>query len=94
MVWVCKAVDAQPLMILAPMAPVLFLFEIADTDGADMDSSLLKSSAVSLNAVFHATQYIEDMGKAVWQYPKKKRWNGKIRGFKRPLHIPKVAELL
>jgi hypothetical protein len=38
--------DAHPLMILAPMAPVLFLFDIADTAGADMDASLLKPSAL------------------------------------------------
>ena len=38
--------DAQPLMILAPMAPVLFLFDMADTVGADVDRAMLKAPAV------------------------------------------------
>jgi hypothetical protein len=35
-------IDAQPLVILAPMAPVLFVFDILDTEGAPVPSILLK----------------------------------------------------
>ena len=38
--------DAQPLMILAPMAPVLFLFDIAETEGIEVDRNMLKAPAV------------------------------------------------
>ena len=34
--------DAKPLVILAPMAPILFLFDIQDTEGAPVPSSLLR----------------------------------------------------
>ena len=34
--------DAKPLVILAPMAPILFLFDIQDTEGAPIPSSLLR----------------------------------------------------
>ena len=34
--------DAKPLIILAPMAPILFLFDIEDTEGAPVNSSLLR----------------------------------------------------
>lgn len=34
--------DAKPLVILAPMAPILFLFDIQDTEGAPVPSRLLR----------------------------------------------------
>ena len=34
--------EARPLVILAPMAPVLFLFDLADTEGKDVGPGLLK----------------------------------------------------
>ena len=34
--------DAKPLVILAPMAPILFLFDMQDTEGAPVPSSLLR----------------------------------------------------
>jgi len=34
--------NATPLVILAPMAPILFLFDIQDTEGAPVPSSLLR----------------------------------------------------
>ena len=38
--------DAKPLAILAPMAPILFLFDIQDTEGAPVPSSLLRPREV------------------------------------------------
>ena len=38
--------DAKPLVILAPMAPILFLFDIQDTEGAPVSSKLLRSRQV------------------------------------------------
>jgi len=38
--------DAKPLIILAPMAPILFLFDIQDTAGAPVSSKLLRSRQV------------------------------------------------
>ena len=38
--------DAKPLVILAPMAPILFLFDIQDTEGAPVSSTLLRSRQV------------------------------------------------
>ena len=35
--------DARPLVILAPMAPIRFVFDIRDTEGAPVPSELLKS---------------------------------------------------
>ena len=34
--------DAKPLVILAPMAPILFLFDMQDTEGAPVPSILLR----------------------------------------------------
>ena len=34
--------NARPLVILAPMAPILFLFDIQDTEGAPVPSALLR----------------------------------------------------
>ena len=34
--------DPKPLVILAPMAPILFLFDIQDTEGAPVPSTLLR----------------------------------------------------
>ena len=34
--------DAKPLAILAPMAPILFLFDIRDTEGVPVPSTLLR----------------------------------------------------
>jgi len=34
--------DAKPLVILAPMAPILFLFDMPDTEGTPVPSSLLR----------------------------------------------------
>ena len=34
--------DAKPLIILAPMAPILFLFDIQDTEGAPLSPTLLR----------------------------------------------------
>ena len=36
-------IDASPIVILAPMAPILFIFDIQDTDGPPVPSSLLQS---------------------------------------------------
>jgi len=38
--------NAKPLVILAPMAPILFLFDIQDTEGAPLPSSLLQPREV------------------------------------------------
>ena len=38
--------DAKPLIILAPMAPILFLFDIQDTEGAPLPSNLLQPREV------------------------------------------------
>jgi hypothetical protein len=38
--------DARPLIILAPMAPVRFVFDIQDTEGAAVPDNLLMPSAV------------------------------------------------
>jgi hypothetical protein len=38
--------NARPLIILAPMAPILFLFDIQDTEGSPVPSSLLKPSEI------------------------------------------------
>ena len=38
--------DARPLLILAPMAPVLFVFDVAETRGRDLDPLLLEPEAV------------------------------------------------
>ncbi len=34
--------DARPMVILAPMAPILFLFDIQDTEGAAVPSTLMQ----------------------------------------------------
>jgi hypothetical protein len=34
--------DAKPLLILAPMAPILFLFDLRDTEGVPVSSTLLR----------------------------------------------------
>jgi len=38
--------DAKPLIILAPMAPILFLFDIQDTEGTPVPSALLRSQEI------------------------------------------------
>ena len=38
--------DAKPLVILAPMAPILFLFDIQDTEGSPVPSSLLRPQEI------------------------------------------------
>ncbi len=38
--------NAKPLVILAPMAPILFLFDIQDTEGAPLPSSMLQPREV------------------------------------------------
>ena len=38
--------SALPLIILAPMAPILFVFDIQDTEGSPIPSSLLKPSEI------------------------------------------------
>ena len=38
--------DARPIVILAPMAPILFVFDIHDTEGPPVPSGLLKTGAV------------------------------------------------
>jgi len=38
--------DAKPLVILAPMAPILFLFDIQDTEGAPVSSTLLRTREI------------------------------------------------
>ena len=37
--------DAGPIVILAPMAPILFVFDIQDTEGPALPSSLLQTGA-------------------------------------------------
>lgn len=39
--------DARPLMILAPMAPVLFLYDIEETSGPPIAADVLKPAAVT-----------------------------------------------
>ena len=48
-------INASPLLILAPMAPVRFLFDIQDTEGDPVSPELLKSSA--LKKRFSASVY-------------------------------------
>ncbi len=36
-------IDARPIVILAPMAPILFVFDIQDTEGPPVPSSLLQT---------------------------------------------------
>jgi hypothetical protein len=38
--------NAKPLVILAPMAPILFLFDIQDTEGSPVPSSLLRPQEI------------------------------------------------
>jgi hypothetical protein len=38
--------DAKPLIILAPMAPILFLFDIQDTEGTPLPSALLRPQEI------------------------------------------------
>ena len=36
-------IDARPIIILAPMAPILFVFDIQDTEGSPVPASLLRT---------------------------------------------------
>ena len=49
--------NAQPLVILAPMAPILFLFDIQDTEGAAVPPTLLQARQIDEQqlAKFYAT---------------------------------------
>ncbi len=49
--------DAKPLIILAPMAPILFLFDIQDTEGTPLPSALLRPREIDEQqlAKFYAT---------------------------------------
>lgn len=49
--------NAKPLVILAPMAPILFLFDIQDTEGAAVPSTLLQPREIDdqLLGKFYAT---------------------------------------
>ena len=38
--------DAKPLIILAPMAPILFVFDIQDTEGTSVPSALLRPQEI------------------------------------------------
>ena len=37
-------IDARPIVILAPMAPILFVFDLQDTEGPPVPSSLLQAN--------------------------------------------------
>ncbi|MGD8256934.1 MAG: hypothetical protein PVG70_18365 [Desulfobacterales bacterium] len=41
--------DARPMAILAPMAPILFVFDVDDTEGIPVPSNLLKSPEISVS---------------------------------------------
>ena len=50
--------NAKPLVILAPMAPILFLFDIQDTEGAPVPSALLRPRGIDdqqLGKIYAAT---------------------------------------
>jgi hypothetical protein len=52
--------DARPLVILAPMAPILFVFDIQDTEGPDLATSLLKTHAPryqTLDRIYENTRH-------------------------------------
>ena len=52
--------DAQPIVILAPMAPILFVFDILDTEGPAVPSTLLqprKTQPQLLNKIYTNTRH-------------------------------------
>jgi len=51
--------DAQPIVILAPMAPILFVFDIQDTEGPALPSTLLRPRGTQpqlLNKIYTNTR--------------------------------------
>jgi hypothetical protein len=52
--------DAQPIIILAPMAPILFVFDIQDTEGPPVPSALLRTRETQpqlLNKIYTNTRH-------------------------------------
>jgi len=52
--------DAHPILILAPMAPILFVFDIQDTEGSPVPSRLLEPRGIQpqlLNKIYTNTRH-------------------------------------
>jgi hypothetical protein len=52
--------DAHPILILAPMAPILFVFDVQDTEGSPVPSTLLEPRGIQprlLNKIYTNTRH-------------------------------------
>lgn len=48
--------SARPLLILAPMRPVMFVFDVTDTTGAELPPDLLSSTGTAFDVIGHVSK--------------------------------------